>query len=79
MSLDVYGCIYLGTAIHELMHAVGFTTSTAATTVTITSLFYYRNVNTRYGVQLDKDTNWQYAGEGYNYHKHHALRYLLLL
>ena len=24
VSLDVNGCIYLGTAIHELMHAVGF-------------------------------------------------------
>lgn len=24
LSLDVNGCIYVGTAIHELMHAVGF-------------------------------------------------------
>merc|ERR1712212_666420 len=67
VSLDANGCIYVGTAIHELMHASGFyhehTRNDRDNYVTI----HYENVQSGMASQFNKDTNWQYVGEGYNY------------
>ncbi|XP_050690946.1 astacin-like isoform X1 [Eriocheir sinensis] len=67
LSLDVNGCIYVGTAIHELMHAVGFyhehTRDDRDDYVTI----YFENVISGQEHNFDKDTYWRYVGENYNY------------
>ncbi|KAG0717240.1 Astacin [Chionoecetes opilio] len=68
VSLYSDGCIYTGTAIHELMHTVGFfhehNRNDRDDYVTIHS----ENVDPDVGMSnFDKDENWQYVGEDYNY------------
>ncbi|XP_045129131.1 astacin-like isoform X2 [Portunus trituberculatus] len=67
VSLDVNGCIYVGTAIHELMHAVGFYHEHCRNDRDNYVTIHYENVMRGYACAFDKDTNWQYVGEGYNY------------
>ncbi|XP_063852923.1 astacin-like [Scylla paramamosain] len=67
VSLDVNGCIYLGTAIHELMHAVGFYHEHTRNDRDSYLYIYYNNIIPGMAYNFDKDTNYQYVGEGYNY------------
>ncbi|KAK3896133.1 hypothetical protein Pcinc_000182 [Petrolisthes cinctipes] len=67
LSLDTNGCVYVGTVIHELMHAIGFyhehTRNDRDDYVTI----YFDNVISGMESNFDKDTYWRYEGENYNY------------
>uniref|UniRef100_A0A0P4VXV3 Metalloendopeptidase n=1 Tax=Scylla olivacea TaxID=85551 RepID=A0A0P4VXV3_SCYOL len=67
VSLDVNGCIYVGTVIHELMHAIGFYHEHCRNDRDNYVTIHYENVMPGYAYAFDKDTNWQYVGEGYNY------------
>ncbi|KAG0717238.1 Astacin [Chionoecetes opilio] len=67
LSLDINGCIYTGTAIHELMHAVGFFHEHCRNDRDEYVTIHYENVIAGYAYAFDKDTNWQYVGENYNY------------
>ncbi|KAK3896132.1 hypothetical protein Pcinc_000181 [Petrolisthes cinctipes] len=67
VSLDANGCMYKGTAIHELMHAAGFyhehTRNDRDDYVTIN----FGNVSPGMESQFTKDSYWRYVGENYNY------------
>ncbi|XP_045128612.1 astacin-like [Portunus trituberculatus] len=67
VSLDVNGCIYVGTAIHELMHAIGFYHEHCRNDRDNYVTIHYENVMTGLESQFDKDSYYQYVGEGYNY------------
>ncbi|KAK4304002.1 hypothetical protein Pmani_024022 [Petrolisthes manimaculis] len=67
LSLDTNGCIYVGTVIHELMHAIGFYHEHCRNDRDNYVTIYYENVIDGYAYAFDKDTYWQYVGENYNY------------
>ncbi|CAL4100033.1 unnamed protein product, partial [Meganyctiphanes norvegica] len=67
VSLDRNGCLYHGTAIHELMHAIGFYHEHCRNDRDSYVYIHYENVQAGYAYAFDKDTNWRYVGEGYNY------------
>ncbi|XP_071519353.1 astacin-like [Panulirus ornatus] len=67
LSLDTNGCMYVGTAIHELMHAIGFYHEHNRNDRDDYVTIYYENVIPGYGYAFDKDTYWRYVGENYNY------------
>merc|ERR1712212_494981 len=67
VSLDANGCIYVGTAIHELMHAIGFYHEHQRNDRDDYVTIHYENVQAGYAYAFDKDTYWRYVGEDYNY------------
>ncbi|KAG0717237.1 Astacin [Chionoecetes opilio] len=67
VSLDVNGCMYRGTAVHELMHAVGFFHEQTRNDRDSYVIIHYENIIAGTSYNFDKDTNWQYAGADYNY------------
>ncbi|ROT61684.1 zinc proteinase Mpc1 [Penaeus vannamei] len=67
LSLDTNGCIYKGTAIHELMHAIGFYHEHCRNDRDDYVTIHYENVQDGYAYAFDKDTYWRYVGENYNY------------
>lgn len=67
VSLDIHGCCYHGTAVHELMHAIGFYHEHCRNDRDSYVYIHYENVQDGYAYAFDKDTYWQYVGENYNY------------
>ncbi|ROT61685.1 zinc proteinase Mpc1 [Penaeus vannamei] len=67
VSLDSNGCMYKGTVIHELMHAIGFYHEHCRNDRDYYVTIHYENVQAGMESQFNKDTYWQYVGEGYNY------------
>nr|CAB43519.1 zinc proteinase [Astacus astacus] len=68
VSLQANGCVYHGTIIHELMHAIGFyhehTRMDRDNYVTIN----YQNVDPSMTSNFDIDTYSRYVGEDYQYY-----------
>ncbi|KAK7084392.1 Meprin A subunit beta [Halocaridina rubra] len=67
LSLD-NGCIYHGTIIHELMHALGFYHEHTRDDRDNYVVINYQNIDPSMAYNFDKDTNWQYVGENYQYY-----------
>ncbi|XP_071519339.1 astacin-like isoform X1 [Panulirus ornatus] len=67
VSLSTYGCIYHGTIIHELMHAIGFYHEHNRNDRDNYVVINYQNIDPSMAYNFDKDTYWQYVGESYKY------------
>nr|XP_027235015.1 uncharacterized protein LOC113826343 [Penaeus vannamei] len=67
VSLDQYGCIYHGTIIHELMHAIGFFHEQCRKDRDQYVLINYGNIDPSMAYNFDIDQNSQYVGEDYQY------------
>ncbi|XP_042885170.1 astacin-like [Penaeus japonicus] len=67
ISLARNGCIYHGTIIHELMHAIGFFHEHNRMDRDDYVTINYQNIDPSMAYNFDKDTNSQYVGEGYQY------------
>nr|AAL99079.1 zinc proteinase Mpc1 [Paralithodes camtschaticus] len=67
VSLDTYGCIYIGTVIHELMHAIGFYHEHTRNDRDDYVVIDFSHVISGMESNFNKDTYWRYVGEDYNY------------
>ncbi|CAL4114407.1 unnamed protein product, partial [Meganyctiphanes norvegica] len=67
VSLDRNGCIYHGTAIHELMHAIGFYHEHTRTDRDTKVQILYENIMAGMSSNFDLDTYSRNVGEAYNY------------
>ncbi|XP_063586085.1 astacin-like [Penaeus indicus] len=67
VSLDQYGCIYHGTIIHELMHAIGFFHEQCRKDRDNYVTINYQNIDPSMAYNFDIDQNSQYVGENYQY------------
>ncbi|XP_071519338.1 astacin-like [Panulirus ornatus] len=67
VSVSRFGCLYHGTIIHELMHAIGFYHEHNRNDRDNYVVINYQNIDPSMAYNFDKDTNWQYVGESYHY------------
>ncbi|XP_076047452.1 astacin-like [Oratosquilla oratoria] len=68
VSLQTGGCTYHGTALHEIMHAIGFFHEHNRQDRDSYVKIYYENVEPSMAYNFDKEPNSMYVGENYNYY-----------
>ena len=75
LSLDRNGCVYQGTAIHELMHAIGFEHEQSRPDRDSFVKIYYENIESKNAFNFDKYTTSQVSTLGlpYDYYSNYAL------